>query len=312
MAVDPSIGLETFVERVGEQGRIRDAPIEASDATRGIRALVSGAHRDVLHRRPSQLMQPVVLFDLDGLLIDSEPIWDAAKREVFGPLGLHLTTEMQAATRGMRQRDMVAYWFDRATIQADPDDVQQQIVAAVCRRLREGVAVKPGADHAVATCARASRAIAVVSSSPESVIRHALASAGLDRSFDAVFSAEDDEHGKPHPGAYLRAAAALGASPDECVVIEDSLNGVLAGVSAQMAVVAVPEAADRCDPRFAIATLVLESLKHLDTSVLGAAVSRGSRGAAWASRAALLGSGPPPGPPRQADLDARTDAAGTD
>ncbi|GLY26518.1 HAD-IA family hydrolase [Micromonospora sp. NBRC 101691] len=253
-------------------------------------------------------MQPVVLFDLDGLLIDSEPIWDAAKREVFGPLGLHLTTEMQAATRGMRQRDMVAYWFDRATFQADPDDVEQQIVAAVCRRLREGVAVKPGADHAVATCARASRAMAVVSSSPESVIRHALASAGLDRFFDAVFSAEDDEYGKPHPGAYLRAAAALGASPDECVVIEDSLNGVLAGVSAQMTVVAVPEAADRCDPRFAIATLVLESLKHLDTSVLGAAVSRGNRGATWASRAALLGSGPQPGPPRQANSDARSGA----
>ncbi|MEV8327671.1 HAD-IA family hydrolase [Kitasatospora sp. NPDC056731] len=87
--------------------------------------------------------------------------------------------------------------------------------------------------------------------------------------FDAVFSAEDDEHGKPHPGAYLRAAA-LGASPDECIVLEDSLNGVLAGVSAQMTVVAVPEAADRRDPRFAIATLVLESLKDLDTSAFGA------------------------------------------
>ncbi|MER7671324.1 HAD-IA family hydrolase [Kitasatospora sp. NPDC096128] len=236
-------------------------------------------------------MQPIVLFDLDGLLIDSEPIWDAAKREVFGPLGLHLTTEMQAATRGLRQRDMVAYWFDRATIQADPDDVEQQIVAAVCRRL-EGVAPKPGAEHAVAACARASRAMAVVSSSPESVIRHALASAGLDRSFDAVFSAEDDEHGKPHPGAYLRAAAALGASPDECIVIEDSLNGVLAGMSAQMTVVAVPEAADRCDPRFAIATLVLESLKDLDTSVFGAYVSmsRGSRDATSSTKSSASGS----------------------
>ncbi|MFE6103887.1 HAD family hydrolase [Streptomyces laurentii] len=230
-------------------------------------------------------MQPIVLFDLDGLLIDSEPIWDAAKREVFGPLGLHLTTEMQAATRGLRQRDMVAHWFERATIQADPDDVEQQIVAAVCRGL-ERVTLKPGAEHAVAACARASRAMAVVSSSPESVIRHALASTGLDRSFDAVFSAEDDEHGKPHPGAYLRAAAALGASPDECVVIEDSLNGVLAGASAQMTVIAVPEAADRRDPRFAIATLVLESLKDLDTSAFGAYASRGSRDATWASRAA--------------------------
>ncbi|MFF3727454.1 HAD family hydrolase [Streptomyces erythrochromogenes] len=153
--------------------------------------------------------------------------------------------------------------------------VADAIVAAVCRRL-EGVALKPGAEQAVAACARASRAMAVVSSSPESVIRHALASTGLDRSFDAVFLAEDDEHGKPHPAAYLRAAAALGASPDECIVIEDSLNGVLAGVSAQMTVVAVPEAADRCDPRYAIATLVLDSLKDLDTSVFGAYVSGGA------------------------------------
>ncbi|WP_442940092.1 HAD family hydrolase [Nocardioides sp. B-3] len=133
---------------------------------------------------------------------------------------------------------------------------------------------------------RASRAMAVVSSSPESVIRQALASTGLDRSFDAVFSAEDDEHGKPHPGAYLRAAAALGASPDECIVLEDSLNGVLAGVSAQMKVVAVPEAADRCDPRFAIATLVLESLKDLDPTVFGTYLSGRSRDAPWASPAA--------------------------
>ncbi len=250
-------------------------------------------------------MQPIVLFDLDGLLIDSEPIWDAAKREVFGPLGLHLTAEMHAATRGLRQRDMVAYWFDRATLEADPDEVEQQIVAAVCRGLA-GVVLKPGAEHAVAACARASRAMAVVSSSPESVIRAALASTGLGRSFDAVFSAEDDEHGKPHPGAYLRAAAALGASPDECVVIEDSLNGVLAGVSARMTVVAVPEAADRSDPLYAIATLVLESLKDLDTSVFGAYVSGGGAGthggAASRSRApsaasASAGSAcvPPPG-----------------
>ncbi|MFF2045404.1 HAD family hydrolase [Kitasatospora sp. NPDC058170] len=230
-------------------------------------------------------MRPIVLFDLDGLLIDSEPVWDAAKREVFGPLGLHLTAEMQAATRGLRQRDMVAYWFDRAAVEGDPGDVERRIVAAVCRGLG-AVALKPGAEQAVAVCARVSRAMAVVSSSPESVIRHALASTGLERSFDAVFSAEDDEYGKPHPGAYLRAAAALGASPGECIVVEDSFNGVLAGVSAQMAVVAVPEAADRCDPRFAIAALVLESLKDLDASVLGACVSGGSRGAAWASRGA--------------------------
>ncbi|MFE6750422.1 HAD family hydrolase [Kitasatospora purpeofusca] len=230
--------------------------------------------RPVLARPPTeeQPMQPIVLFDLDGLLIDSEPIWDAAKREVFGPLGLHLTTEMQAETRGLRQRDMVAHWFDRAELQADPDEVEQQIVAAVCRGL-ERVALKPGAEHAVEACAGVSRAMAVVSSSPESVIRAALASTGLDRSFDAVFSAEDDEHGKPHPAAYLRAAAALGASPDECIVLEDSFNGVLAGAAARMTVVAVPEAADRRDPRYAIATLVLESLKDLDTTVLGTYVS---------------------------------------
>ncbi|MFB7947444.1 HAD-IA family hydrolase [Kitasatospora phosalacinea] len=230
-------------------------------------------------------MQPTFLFDLDGLLIDSEPVWDAAKRDVFGPLGLHLTAEMQAATRGMRQRDMVAHWFDRAALRADPDDVEQRIVAAVCRRLAD-VELKPGAEQAVAACARAARAMAVVSSSPEPVIRRALASTGLDRFFDAVFSAEDDEHGKPHPGAYLRAAAALGASPEECVVLEDSFNGVLAGASARMTVVAVPEAADRSDPRFAIATLVLDSLADLDTSAFGAHAPGAIRDAARASRTA--------------------------
>lgn len=221
-------------------------------------------------------MQPTVLFDLDGLLIDSEPIWEAAKSEVFGPLGLHLTKKMQAETRGLRQRDMVAHWFKRASIQADPADVEQQIVTAVCRRLRD-VVVMPGAEHAVAACARASRSMAVVSSSPVSVIRQALASTGLDQFFDAVFSAEDDGHGKPHPSAYLRAAAALGASPDECVVLEDSFNGVLPGAAAQMTVIAVPAAADRGDPRFAIATLVLDSLEELDPATFGTHLSDGNQ-----------------------------------
>ncbi|WP_134323354.1 HAD family hydrolase [Cumulibacter soli] len=221
-------------------------------------------------------MQPAVLFDLDGLLIDSEPIWEAAKSEVFGAFGLHLTQEMQTETRGMRQRDMVAYWFKRANIQADPADIEDKIVNGVCDMLRD-VKLMPGAEQAVAACARVSKSMAVVSSSPESVIRQALESTRLAQSFDVVFSAEDDEFGKPHPGAFLRAATTLQIPPDECVVLEDSLNGVLAGVSAQMAVIAVPDEDNRGDPRFAIASLILDSLEELDPGDIGHVLSTPTR-----------------------------------
>jgi sugar-phosphatase len=128
--------------------------------------------------------------------------------------------------------------------------------------LREGAA-KPGIETALA-CARATaRKVGLASSSPMRLIRAALARLGLEAAFDVVRSAEAEPFGKPHPGIFLAAATALGAAPVACLVLEDSLTGVLAAKAARMACVAVPEAFPHHDARFVLADAVVGSLADL-------------------------------------------------
>lgn len=207
-----------------------------------------------------------VIFDLDGLLIDSEPLWRRAEIERFALVGLCLSAEDCAQTTGLRVDEVVALRHRQAPWAQPPlADVTAGIVDRVCALIAaEGVA-KPGGARAVALCRQAGLALAVASSSPERLIRVALARLGL--AFEHVLSAEHEAFGKPHPAVLLRTADRLGVAPTECLVLEDSLNGVIAAKAARMRCVVVPE---EPDPRFAIADRVLGSLEELDEALLAA------------------------------------------
>jgi sugar-phosphatase len=114
-------------------------------------------------------------------------------------------------------------------------------------------------------CARAGLQLAVASSSPPRLIEASLARLGLRDHFTEIVSAESEPYGKPHPAVFLTTAARLGVAPTECLVFEDSLNGLVAAKAARMICVAVPE---RVDPRFAFADLVLPSLEAFDDDAL--------------------------------------------
>ena len=208
------------------------------------------------------------LFDLDGLLIDSEPLWRRSEVELFETVGVTLTDAQCTETTGLRI-DEVVRLRHREKPWASPsvEVLTARIVEKMIALVAAEAEAKPGVEHALATCEAAGLRMLVVSSSPTRLIEAALARLGVRHRFEGLVSAEHEPFGKPHPGVFLRAAESIGLSPLDCVVFEDSLNGVIAGKAARMRCIAVPE---RGDPRFALADRVLRSLEALDADALRA------------------------------------------
>jgi mannitol-1-/sugar-/sorbitol-6-/2-deoxyglucose-6-phosphatase len=207
----------------------------------------------------------MIVFDMDGLLIDSEPLWVRAEIEIFGAHGLPLAESDCATTKGLRVDDVVRHWHAVRAF-ADVDRVERDLVARVAELVRtEGVALR-GATGAVAR-AKELGPIALASSSPRLIIEAALERLGLAKAFDVVQSAETEPYGKPHPAIFLRTAERLGVSPLACTVLEDSMNGVIAAKAARMRCIAVPP---EPDPRFVVADLVVTSLEDVTHAVLRA------------------------------------------
>jgi HAD superfamily hydrolase (TIGR01509 family) len=180
-----------------------------------------------------------VLFDMDGLLIDSEPLWFEVERAIMAELGGQWGPEDQVALVGGSLARSVTYLLNRAARPATPDEVGRQMVDGMVAMLTErGVAMLPGARELLAEVASAGIPRALVTSAERKIMEVALPSIGAD--FDVLVCAEDVESPKPDPEPYLRAAALLGAEPAHCVVLEDSPNGVAAGEAAGCLVVAVP------------------------------------------------------------------------
>jgi HAD superfamily hydrolase (TIGR01509 family) len=207
------------------------------------------------------------IFDLDGLLIDSEPHWAVAEMDVLAEVGLTLTEAMCQRTTGLRIDEVVAYWHARAPWPGpSPAEVTTRIVARVVERIGSQAVAKPGAHRAVELARRRGVAVGLASSSPMVLIRAAVTRLGLDGAFDALESAEDEPFGKPHPAVYLAAAKRLHVAPTACLALEDSLNGLIAAKAARMRCVVVPEL-HLHDPRFALADRMLESLELLTDEV---------------------------------------------
>lgn len=205
------------------------------------------------------------IFDLDGLLVDTEPIWRSVHREVFGELGLDLTLWPGVVTTGMRVDEAVALrrtyldWGDPAD-----GEVAAEITARVVARVKMGVEPCPGALAAIDWCHDRGLPAGVATGSTWPVVDAVLAALDIGHRFEAVASAEDEEHGKPHPAVYLTAAEKLGAPAQGCLVFEDAMNGVIAAEAARMRTVMVPAGTSVGDPRAVLADVLLASLLEID------------------------------------------------
>lgn len=207
-------------------------------------------------------MIAAVIFDMDGVLVDSEPLWRKAEVEVFGAEGLALTAEACKVTTGLRLDEVVRLRLPRHS-PAQRAQIEEAILARVIGLVsREGAPMK-GAAQAVAFTRALGIPVALASSSPLRLIRATLERLGMSDAFVFVHSAESEPYGKPHPAVYLSTAARLGVPPEHCVAIEDSLRGLVSAKAASMTCIAVPE---ESDPRFALADLVLPSLAALDAA----------------------------------------------
>lgn len=214
-------------------------------------------------------MTDAIIFDMDGLLIDSEPLWVRAEIEVFGAHGVVLVEADCAQTKGLRTDDVVAHWHAvRGFGEADIADVETRLISRVAALIAAEGAALDGVAHAIELARASGARVALASSSPPRVIESALSRLGIAGAFALVQSAAGEPYGKPHPGVFLTTAAKLGVSPLRCVVLEDSLNGVIAAKAARMRCIAVPPLEHRGDPRFSIADVVLPSLAALTPALL--------------------------------------------
>jgi sugar-phosphatase len=210
-----------------------------------------------------------VVFDLDGLLIDSEPFWRRAEIEVFASVGLHLDESDVRQTMGLRIDDAVRHWWERSPWEGlTPGEVERAVTARVAELISAGGEPMPGALEAVGLCGRRSLPVAVCSGSYAVVIAAALRRLGLEEAVTVWHSAEWEPLGKPHPGAYLSTAAKLGVDPTGCLAVEDSFNGAISAKAARMRVVAVPEPSAAGSERWGFCDAVLGSLEAFDDALL--------------------------------------------
>jgi HAD superfamily hydrolase (TIGR01509 family) len=219
---------------------------------------------------PSPLVAlQAVIFDMDGVLIDSEPFWRESEIEIFGRHGLHLTGEDCMLTTGMRIQEVTGYWYARRPWSGpSPETLAEEILRGVIRRVRERGAAMPGLSQAIRLFRSRNLRLALATSSAQPLIDAVVDRLELHRIFEAICSAEDGLRGKPHPDVYLCAAEQLGLAPRACLAIEDSITGVEAAKAAGMRCIAVPLPELRGDPRYHAADCVVESLALITETVL--------------------------------------------
>ncbi len=201
------------------------------------------------------------LFDMDGLLVDSEPFWKRAEKEVFGALGLELSDDLLRQVMGFRLSEVVEHWYQyQPWNNANLQKTEKDILDCMEAYMRQEAKALPGVLESLEFIKLKNYSCALASSSSTRLINTIVDKLQIRDYFDLLQSAEYEPFGKPHPSIFLTAAQKLGTQPKYCMVIEDSINGVIAAKAAKMACVAVPEAEKWDDPRFSIADFKLKSL----------------------------------------------------
>jgi HAD superfamily hydrolase (TIGR01509 family) len=213
-------------------------------------------------------MIEAVIFDLDGVLLDSEKLWDRARREEVRQEGGTWLPGSTEAMQGMSSAEWSAYLRDRLGVQLSTEQINNQVVDRVLTLYREALPLLPGAREALGRLA-AAWPLGLASSSNRPVIDLVLDRAHLSQFFQVTVSSEEVPRGKPAPDVYLEAARRLRVTPASCAVVEDSANGVRAGVAAGMRVVAIPNPDfPPQDDVLATAKVVLPSLDELTPDVV--------------------------------------------
>jgi HAD superfamily hydrolase (TIGR01509 family) len=215
-----------------------------------------------------------VIFDLDGVLVDSESVWNEAREQLVEERGGHWRADAQRAMMGMSSVEWSRYMAEELGVPMSPEAISAAVVERLESLYRERVPLLDGAREAVSSLG-ARWPLAIASSANRPVIELALERTGLRASFAAAVSSEEVAHGKPAPDVYLEAARRLSLEPRRCAAVEDSGNGLRAAAAARMLVVAIPNKEFPPEPEaLAMADVVLPSIAQLKAAVLTAAARR--------------------------------------
>ncbi len=209
-----------------------------------------------------------VVFDCDGVLIDSEPVWERVRRKFVADHGGRWAKDAQDRMMGMSTAEWSAYMSEDFGLRLSPRQVADQVIEAMAAEYQTHLPLLPGAVDAVRALS-ARWPLAVASSAPRSLIEAVLDAAALRGAFRAAVSSEEVARGKPAPDVYLEAANRLGITPATCVAVEDSSNGLRAASAAGMTVIAVPRPEyPPAENALQKARLVLHSLTSLTPAAI--------------------------------------------
>jgi sugar-phosphatase len=227
----------------------------------------------------TSLAVEAVVLDMDGVLIDTEPVWRAAETDVFAGLGIALSESDVLDSTGQPIEELIPVWRQRSPsggagsgaslVSASLTDAEVAglVIDQVIAHVKAEGQPMPGVTAAIALFERCGLRLAIASSSPRRLIDAVCDRLGLG-GIDVRCSAMDEARGKPAPDVYLTAVRRLGVAPVRCLAVEDSLNGLASARAAGMICVAVPDPLLAADPRYGDADLVLRSLTDLDDAAL--------------------------------------------
>ncbi len=214
-------------------------------------------------------MIKAAIFDLDGVLIDSEPLWKEAEKKLFKTVGISLTTDMCRQTTGLDCIDTVKHWYNYKPWKGKKQEkLIAEIYSEVINLIRLKGRLRKDVDK-VLTIFRGKKIVAAIaSSSPLEIIKAVLHTFKLDTKFSVIHSSEFEKSGKPHPAVYISTARLLGTEPEECLAFEDSFYGALSAKSARMKVVAVLEKEDYNNTKFDFVDLKINSFEEFNEELL--------------------------------------------
>jgi len=213
-------------------------------------------------------MIKAVIFDMDGLIIDSEPFWRESEISVFKKNGIELTEDECRKTTGMRIDEVVKYWsrvYPQANLNVD--NIVREIMEEMVTAIKKHGSAMPGLMALIEFFKNKNIPMALASASQFILINAVVEKLKLQHDLNIIESAENMQYGKPHPEIFISTAKKLHVEPENCLVFEDSIFGVLAGKAARMKVIAVPELINYNKREYAIADFKIASLEWFNSSI---------------------------------------------
>ncbi len=206
---------------------------------------------------------------MDGLLLDTEPLWGKSMLQVAEKHKIPITAQRFKETTGLRIYEVTDHWAIHYPWEGrSSKEVAEEILDEIIASSKSHATVMRGVEKTLQLLRQHKFKIGLASSSPARMIHELVDHFGITHYFDVITSADVVDLGKPHPAVFLHCAAELGSRPNQCVVLEDSVNGMIAGKAARMKVIAIPEEIHFDDPRFSIADARLRSMEDFDLGML--------------------------------------------